>query len=167
MNKFNGGGQRKQKNTIIPMNKPCAEFRGKPQKMTTATGEAKGLKQMLEEQGFDTQGMRAKCSLVCPIENISCCMACLLSKQDDFNLQESSLNRRLRLRAICVFSFLSSTVSSIQSRWYVFFYITFIAMLIMYSTGGGVNTGTEKFTRKDFRKRRGSHVSALTHALWM
>ena len=49
MNKSNGGGQRKQKNTVIPMNNPCAEFRSKSQEMTTAAGKAKGLKQTLEE----------------------------------------------------------------------------------------------------------------------
>jgi len=43
MNKSNGGKQRKQKNTVIPMNNPHAEFCRKPQKMTTEAGEAKGL----------------------------------------------------------------------------------------------------------------------------
>ena len=91
MNKSNGGKQRKQKDTIIPMNNPHVEFRGKPQKMTTEDGEAKGLRQVLEEPGFNTTGMWANCSPVCPIENNDCCMARLLSKQDDFHLQESLL----------------------------------------------------------------------------
>jgi len=43
MNKSNGGKQRKQKDTVIPMNNCYVEFYGKPQKMTTETGEAKGL----------------------------------------------------------------------------------------------------------------------------
>jgi hypothetical protein len=53
MNKSNGGRQRKQKDTIILPNNPSADLHGRPQKMTTKTGEAKGLKQTLEEWGFD------------------------------------------------------------------------------------------------------------------
>jgi hypothetical protein len=84
MNKSNGGGQRQQKDTIIPMNNLCPKFRGKAQKMTTENGEAKGLQQTLEEHGFNMQGMWAKCRPVCPFESESCCMAQLLSKQDNF-----------------------------------------------------------------------------------
>jgi len=104
MNKSNGGGQRKQKDTVVPMNNPCEEFHGKPQRMTTTAGEAKGLKQTLEERGFNTQGMRAKCSPVCHIENTNCCMARLLSRQDDFRLQESLLEQKIKARGhMCVF----------------------------------------------------------------
>jgi hypothetical protein len=53
MNKSNGGSQRQQKDTIIPMNNLCPEFRSKAQKMTTENGEAKGLQQTLEECGFN------------------------------------------------------------------------------------------------------------------
>lgn len=49
MNKSNGGKQRKQHDTTIPLSNPHPQFRGLEQKMTTATGEAKGLKQVLEE----------------------------------------------------------------------------------------------------------------------
>ena len=52
MNKTNGGKQRKQKDTTIPMNNPYSAYRGKHQKMTTESGKAKGLKQTLEERGF-------------------------------------------------------------------------------------------------------------------
>jgi hypothetical protein len=45
------------------MSNPNAQFRGKPQKMTTATGEAKGLQQTLEERGFDISRMHVKCLL--------------------------------------------------------------------------------------------------------
>lgn len=104
MNKANGGKQRKQKDTVIPMNNPSAEFRGKPQKMTTESGEAKGLQQTLKERGFDVHGMRVKCSPVCPFENNDCCMARLLSKQDDFRLQESLLEQKIKLKGhLCVF----------------------------------------------------------------
>ncbi len=105
MNKSNGGSQRKQKNTIIPMNNPCVEHHGKAQKMTTEAGEAKGLQQTLEEHGFENiRRMRAKCSPVCPLENNDCCMAQLLSKQDDFRLQESLLEQKFKARGhFCVF----------------------------------------------------------------
>ncbi len=43
--------------------------------MTTATGEAKGLKQVLEEWGFDVQKLKAECMPIYPIENEGCYMA--------------------------------------------------------------------------------------------
>jgi len=104
MNKSNGGKQRKQKNTVIPMNNPHAEFRGKPQKMTTEAGEAKGLKLVLEERGFNVTGMSAKCSPVCCFENDGCCMARVLSKQDDFRLQKSLLEQKITAKGHnCIF----------------------------------------------------------------
>jgi hypothetical protein len=104
MNKGNGGKQRKQKDTIIPMSNPHLEFCGKPQKMTTEAGEAKGLQQTLEERGFDVRGLRVKCAPVCPFENNNCCMARLLSKQDDFHLQESLLEQKIKSKGhLCVF----------------------------------------------------------------
>jgi len=98
MNKSNGGKQRKQKDTIIPMNNTHADLGGKPQKMTTDAGKAKGLKQVLEECRFDVTGMTAKCSPVCRFENEKCCMARLLSKQDDFCKQESLLEQKIKAR---------------------------------------------------------------------
>ena len=58
MNKSNGGKQRKQRDTVIPMNSPCHEVRGKLQKMTTESGNAKGLKQTLKERGFNVGKMK-------------------------------------------------------------------------------------------------------------
>jgi hypothetical protein len=52
MNKGNGGKQREQRDTVIPMNNPTVKCRGKPQKMMTETGVQKGLQQTLEERGF-------------------------------------------------------------------------------------------------------------------
>ena len=43
MNKSNGGRQRKQKNTVIPMTNEHPKFHSKAQSMTTEAGEAKGL----------------------------------------------------------------------------------------------------------------------------
>ncbi len=104
MNKSNGGKQRKQKDTVIPMNNPSVECRGKLQKMTTEAGMLKGLQQTLEEQGFDVCGMHVKCSPVCPFKNNNCCMAPLLSKQDDFLLRILLLKQKIRMHGhICVF----------------------------------------------------------------
>jgi hypothetical protein len=59
--------------------------------MMLPDGQPKGLQQVLEECGFNVHGMRAKFSLVCPLGNIDCCMAQLLSKQNDFANQPSML----------------------------------------------------------------------------
>jgi hypothetical protein len=91
MNKTDGGKQRKQKDTIIPETNPSVEQRGKVQKMTLLDGHPKGLQTVLEEHGFSVSSMKAKCSPVCPFENTNCCMARLLSKQDDFIGQVSML----------------------------------------------------------------------------
>jgi len=52
MNKSNSGKQCKQHDTVIPQSNPDPQFRGQVQKMTTVTGEAKGLQTVLEEHGF-------------------------------------------------------------------------------------------------------------------
>jgi hypothetical protein len=104
MNKSNGGKQRKQRDTVIPANNPHPEFHEKPQKMTMETGNAKGLQQTLEERGFNVHRMRVKCSPVCAFKNEGCCMARLLSKQDDFRLQRSLLEEKITGRGhLCVF----------------------------------------------------------------
>ncbi len=91
MNKSNGGKQPIQRDTVIPQTNPVVEKQGQLQSMKTQDGLAKGLQQTLEEQGFNTKGMQAKCSPVCSVENLSCCMAHLLSRQDDFVHQTSML----------------------------------------------------------------------------
>ena len=73
------------------MNNPVVNVRGQAQCMTTKDGQQKGLEQTLQERSFSTTGLHTKCSPVCPWENESCCMACLLSKQDDFVNQISML----------------------------------------------------------------------------
>ncbi|KAF9508898.1 hypothetical protein BS47DRAFT_1384569 [Hydnum rufescens UP504] len=59
--------------------------------MTTESGEAKGLQTVLEERGFDTKGIRAKCSPVCPFENEKCCLARIFNRQEDVINQVSML----------------------------------------------------------------------------
>lgn len=84
MNKSDGRKQRTQHDTVIPESNRVAEHQGKIQKMTLLDGSPKGLERVLTEHGFDVSDMRAKCSPVCPFKNTDCCMACLLSKQEDF-----------------------------------------------------------------------------------
>lgn len=64
--------------------------------MMTADGNVKGMHSVLIERGFDVSKMQAKCAPVCPVENESCCMARLLSHQDDFKNQELLLERKIR-----------------------------------------------------------------------
>ena len=104
MNKSNGGKQRMQRDTIIPQSNPVEALRGLLQSMTTPSGEAKGLQAVLEECGFDVRKLRAKCSPVCPFESQNCCMAWLLSQQDDFANQPSMLETLIReARHECIF----------------------------------------------------------------
>jgi hypothetical protein len=94
MNKSDGGAQRKQHDTVIPMSNPYAAYRGKPQSMTTSEGKQKGLLTVLLERGFpqaELSKLKAKCKPVCPIESQKCRLACLLSQQDDFKNQPSQL----------------------------------------------------------------------------
>ena len=165
MNRSNGGKQRKQKDTVIPMNNPRPEFRGKAQRMTTDTGEAKGLAHMLQERGFNVQGMRAKCIPVCPVENEDCCMARLLSKQDDFRLQQSLLETKITERGhYCVF--LPKFHCELNPIEMVFYLFNFPIILVNYicSTGAGPSTGTGRFIKLDLRTQRNVHANALTHA---
>ena len=118
---------------MIPMNNPHPEFRSKAQKMTDDAGKAKGLQHMLEERGFDIQGLCAKCAPVCPVENEGCCMARLLSKQDDFQLQESLLKRKLAMRGhICVFlPKFHCELNLIEMVFYLFVFLLILAKLTL------------------------------------
>lgn len=106
MNKSNGGAQRQQKDTVIPNSSsvPAVHMRGKPQSMRMPNGDAKGLKQVLEERGFDVKKLRAKCKPVCPFENTNCCMARILSHQEDFVNQISVLEDIIvKAGHLCIF----------------------------------------------------------------
>jgi hypothetical protein len=41
------------------------------------------------KKGINVSRLHMKCAPVCPFENDNCCMACILSKQDDFANQIS------------------------------------------------------------------------------
>jgi hypothetical protein len=106
MNKSNGGKQCFQKDTVIPGSDsvPAQHMRGKPQKMTMPDGKQKGLQQVLEERGFDVKNKRAKCKPVCPFENRDCCMARILSHQEDFKNQVSLLEQVITAAGhLCIF----------------------------------------------------------------
>lgn len=96
MNKSDGGKQRRQHDTVIPESNPVVELRGKTQSMTQADGKQKGLKSVLEERGFNVHGLRAKCAPVCAVDSEKCCMARLLSQQDDFKNQQSMLETLIK-----------------------------------------------------------------------
>ncbi|KAF8227164.1 hypothetical protein L208DRAFT_1405913 [Tricholoma matsutake] len=64
MNKSDGGKQHKQHDTTIPQSNPDPRFRGQPQKMTTSSGQQKGLQAVLEERGFNVSCLKAKSKIV-------------------------------------------------------------------------------------------------------
>jgi hypothetical protein len=121
MNKTNGGKQQHQQDTVIPMSNPYPEFCGKVQWMITDKGEAKGLKHTLEERGFHVGHLKAKCSPVCPWDSEDCCMAWLLSKQDDFTNQESMLEKAIYEAGYYAYFCQNFIVNLIQLKWYVDF----------------------------------------------
>jgi hypothetical protein len=104
MNMSDGGKQRIQRDTIIPQKNPTVALRGKAQRMTLEDGTPKGLRRVLEERGFDVTGLKAKCSPVCPFKSQKCCMARLLSQQDDFVNQLSMLEKMITEAGhLCIF----------------------------------------------------------------
>ena len=64
--------------------------------MMTSSGQQKGLKAVLEECRFDVSHLKAKCAPVCPFESQNCCMARLLSQQEDFVNQESMVETLIK-----------------------------------------------------------------------
>jgi len=167
MNKSNGGKQRKQHDTIIPQSNPDPSKHGLPQKMTN-DGKPKGLKSVLEERGFDLTGLRSKCSPVCPFESQGCCMARLLSQQDDFRNQLSMLEQLIHdagheclflpkfhcelnpIEMVCLLSL---------SCYYIS-YITFL-----YSIGDGVNTAIDKQRNRISQQQRKLQSRSSMNAL--
>ena len=52
-----------------PFDSNRPKYRGRVQKMTTESGEQKGLQQTLEEPDFNVSRLCAKCAPVCPVPN--------------------------------------------------------------------------------------------------
>jgi hypothetical protein len=163
MNKSNRGKQRKQRDTVIPMNNLYSEFHGKLQKMTTERGKAKGLQQTLEECGFNVSNLKMKCSPVCAVKNESCCIAQLLSKQDNFWLQKSLLEEKItECRHFCVFlPKFHCKLNPIEMVCFILFYFYLVDK--SHSIGARANTSIDKFTRIALRKQRRPHVNALMY----
>jgi len=140
---------------MIPMNNPCPKFHGK----------AKGFMHMLQEHGFNVQGMHAKCIPMCPVENENCCMAQLLSKQDDFWLQQSLLEMKITEHGhYCIF--LPKFHCELNPIEMVFYLFNFPIILVNYicSTRAGSSTGIGRFIKLDLRMQRNMHTNALMHA---
>ena len=165
MNKGNGGKQRKQRDTTIPMSNPCPEFRGKLQKLTTETGKAKGLQQTLEEHRFKMdKKMKSKCSPVYAFESEGCYMACLLSKQDDFQLQKSLLEETITGRGYLCILLPKFHCKLNPIEMVCFYFIYWYLILNVYSIGAGANTSTDKFIRRHLQMQRALHANVLMGA---
>ncbi|KAI6008479.1 hypothetical protein EDC04DRAFT_2907145 [Pisolithus marmoratus] len=131
MNRSDGGKQHKQCDTIILESNPTLSKQGCIQKMTTPAGEPNGLQSVLEERGFDVHGLRAKCSPVCQPESTGCCMARLLSQQDDFQNQISMLEKLIMDSGhACIFL--------------PEFHCELNPIEMLFSIGAGASIGTEK-----------------------
>lgn len=168
MNKGNGGKQRFQKDTIIPISDsvPAVHMRGKPQSMKTSDGLQKGLQQVLKERGFENLGkMWAKCKPVCPFENQNCCMARLLSHQEDFANQVSMLEQVITEAGhLCIFlPKFHCELNPIEMVSNFFLYSN-SDLTEKYSTGVGANTVTARLRRTLLIKQRKLPLIALTLA---
>jgi hypothetical protein len=154
MNKSNGGKQHKQQDTVIPDTNPTVKLRGKPQQMTLPNGQPKGLQQVLEEHGFDVCKLRAKCSPVCPWENEDCCMARLLSKQDDFTNQLSMLKTLIKKAGheclfLLKFHCELNPIEMVCNSFLVFDSVT----NLLYSTGAGASISIVKSQKVHLRQQ--------------
>jgi hypothetical protein len=111
--------------------------------------------------------MNVKCSPVCPFENNNCCMAQLLSKQDDFCCQESLLEQKIKARGhMCVFlPKFHYELNPIEMVNLLF--ISIKSIKTIYSTGAGASGTTMRFIRELLQKQKGLHMNLLMHALLM
>ena len=131
------------------MSNPVAKHCSKEQKMTLADGRPKGLQHVLEECSFNVHGLHTKCLPVCLIESQNCCMAHLLSQQDDFRNQPSMLKTLITDKGHeCIFSpkfhcelnpIEMVCIQSLQIQMFNSYF---------HSTGAGANIGTERKTRR-------------------
>ena len=83
---------------------PFPEFRGKVQKMITDSGEPKGLQQTSKSAASMCETSMQNAPQVCPFKNDNCCMAHIVSKQEDFTNQIFMLETVLREAGhLCIF----------------------------------------------------------------
>ncbi len=121
--------------------------------MTLDNGRPKGLQHILEERGFTVNHLRAKCSPVCPIENTDCCMAHLLSQQDDFKNQPSMLETLITEKGhVCIF--LPKFHCELNPIEMVSLFINLNSSTNFVSIGAGANTGIVKKKRKTLHMQR-------------
>src|SRR5882762_8008723 len=75
----------------------------------TSGRPSKGVADCTQRMCFDTQKLtHVKCSLVCPMESQNCCMAHVLSQQDNVKNQSLMLETLIRKQAMNASSFQSS-----------------------------------------------------------
>lgn len=166
MNKTDGGKQRVQHDTTIPMSNPNPELCGQPQKMTLDDGTPKGMETVLTERGYDVTGLKARCSPVYATDSPNrCCMSRFLSKEEDFANQESMLEKLIREAGhLCIFlPKFHCELNPIEMVFYIFS-PALISLTIFHSTGDGQSTDTEKFPNPNGRipkqQRRSTSTSA-------
>src|SRR5882724_1963150 len=117
--------------------------------MTLADGRPKGLQHVPEEHRFNVHGLCTKCLPVCLIKSQNCCMAHLLSQQNDFQNQPSMLETLITEKGHkCILlpkfhcELNPIEMVCIQSLWIQMFNSYF------HSTGAGENIGTERKARR-------------------
>jgi hypothetical protein len=154
MNMSDGGKQRVQRDTIIPQTNPTEAMRGQAQKMTLQDGSPKGLKRVLQERGFDVTGLKAKCAPVCPFESRKCCMARLLSQQEDFVNQVSMLEALITEAGhLCIF--LPKFHCELNPIEMVSSQMQIVGnLLTLDSTGAGLNFAIAKSPRRSLPMQR-------------
>ena len=171
MNKSDGRKQHKQCNTVIPESNPVAEHHGKAQKMMLKNGQPKGMQHVLEECGFNVAKLHAKCSPVCPIENTNCCMARLLSQQDDFKNQPSMLKTLICSQGHeCIFlPKFHCELNPIKMVHTVYSGCVIQVLIKTISTGVGANTVITRWKKKPSmtpRKRHGTSLKNVQRRLY-
>ena len=127
--------------------------------MMTASDEAKGLKEVLEECGFDVKHLKAKCSPVCPFKSQNCCMAQYLLQQDDFKDQKFMVEAMIKKAShLCVFlpkfhyELNPIVMVSLLSNCAIF-----SVLIIKYSTGDDVSIITRRSQRPILLQQRQWH----------
>jgi hypothetical protein len=115
--------------------------------------------------------LRAKCSPICPIENTNCCMARLLSQQDDFKNQPSMLETFIHSRGHeCMFlPKFHCELNPIEMVCSIHFKHMIQVLIKTVSTGVGANTVIGRWKRKPSttpRKQRSASSKNVQRRLY-